>query len=218
MSHHNLAKADWSDRERIERMAASYSRRYDILFWNALDNLTGTSPRKVVIDFGCGPGLFLNDAAVKYSAEKIIGLDESPEMLEYAQRLIEERSLVEDFELIQIDFDNTRIPLEPNIVELAFCGFMLHELRNPQDFVSQVANILKSGGSYIVYDYVSGDEDAFVIAMAARGMDDEHARMRYPHMCKHSIDDIVRLMTNAGLSDVKAIGVNDIRAVVIGTK
>ena len=95
---------------------------------------------------------------------------------------------------------------------------MLHEVRDPQDFVSQVADKLTSGGSYVVYDYVSGNEEAFLKAMMERGMNEERARKRYPHMCKHSTTDIATLMKNAGLGNIKTIDINDIRAVVIGSK
>jgi len=95
---------------------------------------------------------------------------------------------------------------------------MLHEVRDPQRFINEVAHTLTYGGSYVVYDYVSGNEEAFVKAMLERGMDEDHARSRYPHMCRHSIDDIIGLMETARLSEMKAIGINDIRATVIGMK
>ena len=218
MSHDELAKADWEDLDRIKRMAISYSSRYDKPFWAAVKELTGTRPRKSIVDFGCGPGLFLIDAVEMYKAEKIIGLDESPGMLDYARDLIKERSQVKSFEFVEINFDNTRIPIESETVDLAFSGFMLHEVRNPQDFVNQVVQTLAPRGLYVVYDYVSGNEAAFVRAMMQRGMDEDHARRRYPHMCKHSIDDIAAILKKAGLKDTNAVDINDIRAVVVGKK
>ncbi len=218
MSHDELAKADWEDSEHIKRLATSYSRRYDQPFWNAMKAVTASDSRTVIADFGCGPGLFLLDAAVIYRAEKIFGLDESPGMLDYARGLIERRLTGVSFELIQINFDSTKIPIPRGTVDLAFCGFMLHEVRDPRDFVGQVVDTLTSSGSYVIYDYVSGNEEAFVQAMMKRGMDEAHARKRYPHMCKHSIDDLVHLLKRSGLAMTEAIAVNDIRAVVLGKK
>jgi len=218
MSRDELAKDDWKDHDRIKRMANSYSARYDTSFWSAIKELTGLTPRRTVADFGCGPGLFLLDAAEIYASEKIIGLDESSGMLEYARGLITERSPTRSFELIEINFDSTRIPIESETINLAFCGFMLHEVRDPQDFVNQVAQTVASAGQYVIYDYVSGNETAFVKAMMERGIDEENAHRRYPHMCKHSIEDISELMRNARLNETRAIGINDVRAVVIGKK
>ncbi len=218
MSHDELAKADWKDHDRIKQMVDSYTRRYDQYFWNAVQKMTENQSGKIVADFGCGPGLFLIDVARIYDAEKVIGLDESSEMLEYARNLFAERLAPVSFELVQIDFDSTMIPIETRTIDFAFCGFMLHEVRDPQDFVHQIVNTLTPTGFYVIYDYVSGNVDAFVQAMMERGMDEQHARKRYPHMCRHSIDDITKLMKNAGLRDINAIGVNDIRAVVFGKK
>jgi ubiquinone/menaquinone biosynthesis C-methylase UbiE len=218
MSHDELAKADWKDHDRIKRMAITYSARYDDSFWRAIKKLTGSTPRRIVADFGCGPGLFLLDAAKVYAAEKIVGLDESSGMLEYARGSITKRSPRQSFELIDINFDNTRIHIAPETIELAFCGFMLHEVRDPQDFVNQVAQTIASAGLYVAYDYISGNEAAFVKAMIKVGIDEDHAHERYPHMCKHSIDDIIALMKNAGLKEIRAVSINDMRAVVVGKK
>ncbi|MBN2230379.1 MAG: class I SAM-dependent methyltransferase [Candidatus Thorarchaeota archaeon] len=215
MTHH-LGKANWNDEERINGLIRSYSTRYDNLFWKTFIPLVGPEPRKAIADFGCGPGLFLVDAAEKFSAQVLIGLDESQEMLDHAEQFIQERTSVESYELKTINFDVTRIPLQPDSVDLAFSGYMLHEVSDPQDFVKQIGRIVRRGGVYVVYDFVSGNEAVFVQKMIERDMSEEQARKRYPHMCKHSIDDIISLMRDAGLKEVKGRAVNDIRAVVVG--
>ncbi len=88
MTHHG--KDDWTDEERVQRMAKSYNVRYDDEFWKSLSALTGAESRKVVADFGCGPGLLLVDIANRYSAILAIGLDESKEMLTQAEVFLKE--------------------------------------------------------------------------------------------------------------------------------
>jgi len=215
MAHH-LGKADWSDKDRIKVIIDVYSRRYDKTFWTNLIELAGNQRRDVIADFGCGPGLFLVDASQKFAARQLIGLDESKEMLDQAKVFIEKRTTVESYELTVANFDEVGVPLLPGSIDLAFCGFMFHEVASPQDFVKQVSQTLRTGGKYIIYDFISGDEETFVKKMTEQGMSAERARMRYPHMCKHSLDDIRGFVETAGLHEVKAIAVNDIRGLVVG--
>ncbi|MFW9910575.1 MAG: class I SAM-dependent methyltransferase [Candidatus Thorarchaeota archaeon] len=215
MDHH-LGKADWSDKDRINVIIDVYSRRYDTTFWITLVKLAGDQKRDVIADFGCGPGLFLVDASKKFAARRLIGLDESREMLDQAKIFIEERTTVESYELTVANFDEVGVPLDPGSIDLAFCGFMLHEVASPPDFVRQVCGTLRTGGKYIIYDFISGDEETFVRKMTEQGMSAERARIRYPHMCKHSLDEIRGFVEAAGLSEVKAIAVNDIRGLVVG--
>jgi ubiquinone/menaquinone biosynthesis C-methylase UbiE len=213
---HNLGKADWTDKGRISGLVESYSRRYGESFWTALIRLIGESTRETIADFGCGPGLFLVDASQRFSAKRLYGLDESNEMLEQARLFIQERAAIDSFELTAINFDEVDIPLPHRSVDLAFSGYMLHEVKSPQDLVDQVGKTMRPGGQYIVYDFISGDEETFVKKMAEQGMSAERARLRYPHMCKYSIEDIGRFLERAGFQEVRSVAVNHIRALVVG--
>ena len=213
---HNLGKADWTDRDRIQGIIDSYSLRYGESFWVTLIGLIGKQTRDSIADFGCGPGLFLVDAAHKFSARRLYGLDESKEMLEQAKTFIQKRTAIESYELTVINFDVAAIPIHPKSIDLAFCGFMLHEVASPQGFVDQVSRTLRTGGVCAVYDFVSRNEEAFVRRMAEEGMAPERAKLRFPHMCKHSLDDIRMFMEAAGLKDVQSAAVNDIRGLAVG--
>jgi ubiquinone/menaquinone biosynthesis C-methylase UbiE len=212
----HLAKANWTNRDRITHLIETYSRRYDRIFWTKLVELAGTEKRDTIADFGCGPGLFLVDASQRFAAKHLFGLDESREMLDQAKTFIDERASVESYELVVTDFDDGKIPLPSHSVNLAFNGFMLHEVSSPQSFVELVSKTLRAGGIYTVYDYISGNEEAFVKKMTEQGMSSDQARMRYPHMCKHTLDDIVGFMRKAGLKDVRGVAIDDIRGLVVG--
>ena len=49
-------------------------------------------------------------------------------------------------------------------MDLGFSGYMLHEVADPSDLVSQIAKAIRPGGEYAVFDFISGNEDAFVKA------------------------------------------------------
>ena len=216
MKLENLAKGDWTDPDKIRGLVESYSKRYGNPFWDGLLTLTSDEPRNSIADFGCGPGLFLVDAVEKFRAKTVYGFDQSVEMLQQALEFLEKRLPSNRRILEQLDFDKAPIPLADRSIDLAFSGFFLHEIEDPLGHVDQVLALLRVGGAYAVYDYVSSDEEEFVLAMAAAGMREERARKRYPHMCKHSIDDIKALLTNAGFQNVRATKVAEARAVVVG--
>ncbi|MHA1769436.1 MAG: class I SAM-dependent methyltransferase [Candidatus Thorarchaeota archaeon] len=215
MSH--LGKADWSDPERVKSMVQSYHERYDADFWSALEGLVDKSKRDVIADFGCGPGLLLVDLVKRYSAHTAHALDESEEMLRYAETFLAEANLNSIF-THAINFDSAEIPLAHDSVSLGFSGFMLHEVASPTNLIESIYSIIELGGVYVVYDFVSGNKDAFVEAMVARGMSATKAEARYPHMCKHSVEDIEHLLQTAGFTGVESVKLNEMRAVVAGIK
>ena len=217
MTHHH-GKADWTDDERVQRMAKSYNVRYDDEFWKTVEALTDTTTRPVVADFGCGPGLLLADIANRFKADTAIALDESEQMLALAESTLKDRTNLKSIDIQLVNFDVEKIQVDLDRIDFAFSGFMLHEVASPSDFVSQVYSHVKSSGIYVVYDFVSGNEEMFVKTMGENGMGEEQARKRYPHMCKHSADDIVKILETSGFSDCRALTIGEIRAVVVGLK
>jgi ubiquinone/menaquinone biosynthesis C-methylase UbiE len=215
---HNLGKADWTNDEHVQRMAKMYNVRYDTEFWKAFESLTDDEPRSVVADFGCGPGLLLADVATRFRAHTAIVLDESEQMLAVAESHLNERTDLRNIDIHQVNFDTENIQVDSDSIDFAFSGFMLHEVASPSDFVSSVYKLVNSNGIYMVYDFVSGNEELFVKTMCEYGMSEEHARKRYPHMCKHSADDIVEILETSGFSDCSASTIGEIRAVVVGLK
>jgi ubiquinone/menaquinone biosynthesis C-methylase UbiE len=199
-------------------MAKSYKTRYDDMFWDAFNILIHNDSRAVVADFGCGPGLLLADVANRFSAKTAIALDESEQMLALADVKLRELTELDSVDIHQVNFDTDEIIVEHDSIDFAFSGFMLHEVASPSDFVSSVYRLIKSNGVYMVYDFVSGNEEMFVKIMGEHGMDEEHARKRYPHMCRHSVDEISKILETSGFSDTRAQLIDEIRAVVVGLK
>ncbi|MHA1246791.1 MAG: class I SAM-dependent methyltransferase [Candidatus Thorarchaeota archaeon] len=199
-------------------MIESYRHRYGTAFWTALREMIGSSPRMCVVDLGCGPGLFLVDAARLLGATTLYGLDASREMLSQAQEFLEALSPAVSFKLICHDLDEGDPPLPTESADLVFSGFLLHELERPESVLMSARRFLKPSGVCAAMDYVSGDEAAFVDAMTRSGMAEEQARKRYPHMCKRSVDDIMRIFEEAGLRRISARRLGNYRAIVIGVK
>ncbi|MFX0107013.1 MAG: class I SAM-dependent methyltransferase [Candidatus Hodarchaeota archaeon] len=218
MSH--LGKADWTDSDRIQSMIDSYSERYGKDFWEPFIELLGSKESRIVADFGCGPGLFLKDAIIQLNAEEVHGFDASRQMLKTASKILRESAENRKLAILlrTIDFDTDPIDIESESLDLAFSGYMLHEVVNPLEFARQIYKTMKSRGSYAVFDFISGNQEAFIVAMTERGMPEERARKRYPHMCKHSIEDIIGILNDAGFSVTESKRIGDFRALVLGTR
>lgn len=215
----NLGKDDWSSDDRVQRMVKRYPLSYHESFWATLQRLVGSKSKDVVVDFGCGPGLLLVDLAKKFHAKHAYGLDESENMLKQAARFLSEIMSEEQFTLQKINFDESQIDLEPDTIDLAFAGHMFHEITSPRNLTLQVFTKLKQGGQFAVIDYVSGNPEGFIKNMVGAGMEEEAAKARYPHMCKHSVNDLTDFLSKAGFSDIAFEKIDEgSRAVVVGCK
>ena len=96
----NLAKGDWTDPERVKHFPKTYQVRYGDMFWNTFNKLIENKTRDVIADFGCGPGLWLLDAATRFNSTRLHGLE-------------------------LIDLDKDRIAITHNTLDLAFSGYNL---------------------------------------------------------------------------------------------
>ncbi|MFW9848052.1 MAG: class I SAM-dependent methyltransferase [Candidatus Thorarchaeota archaeon] len=215
----NPGKRDWSSEERVQRMIKRYPLSYHEHFWDVLLSLIGSNPREAIADFGCGPGLLLVDLVKKFQAKCAYGFDESENMLKQASHFLSEILPKEQFILQRLNLDVSQISLEPDSIDLAFAGHMFHEIKDPSDLSSQVLRALKPGGRFAVFDFISGNPEGFVKTMVKHGMDEEHARARYPHMCKYSLDDLTNFLSKSGFSNITFEKIDlDSRALVVGVK
>jgi ubiquinone/menaquinone biosynthesis C-methylase UbiE len=121
-------------------------------------------PRHLILaDIGCGTGSLTMELA--RFAEKVIGVDLSPEMLRRARNIAKER------QLRNVEFrqgDALRLPLAARSVDAAFCVMVLHFLSDPQQAVAELCRITRSGGSVIVVDLVEHHQEWMREQMAHR--------------------------------------------------
>ncbi len=214
----NLAKSNWTDPERVQEFAKTYSSRYGDDFWTSLNDMLPELSRPIVADFGCGPGLWLADAIGRFQASKAYGFDASKAMLDYAGEVLQKIATGIPHELHEVNFDTDPIPLSEHVLDLAFGGYMLHEVADPDSFLHSLSMHIRRDGVCIIFDFISGNQQEFIHQMVARGMPEERARMRYPHMCKHSVDDIEKKMKDSGFMNVRAKKIKETRAIIVGIK
>ncbi|MEV7085470.1 class I SAM-dependent methyltransferase [Streptomyces sp. NPDC093085] len=111
--------------------------------------LDGLAPG-VALDAACGTGR--QTRTLTTYGHRVIGVDQSPEMLEKARAHSPEADLrVGDLE---------RLPLDDGSVDLAVCSLAMTHLRDPAPGVAELARVVRPGGRIVVTDV-----HPFVIAL-----------------------------------------------------
>lgn len=141
------------DRLKIAQTFGAASRSYDISA--RLQRFSGKHlmpwlPEKkelTVLDLGSGTGFFTDILASRY--DKVIGLDISASMIEYAK---EHRS--KKIEWLEADAFN--IPLESNSVDLIYSNLAIQWFDPLEKAMEEILRILKPGGQFIFATLVDG--------------------------------------------------------------
>src|SRR5215467_14322235 len=78
-----------TDEELLQRMVATHADRFGEDYWALFDaHVAPRLPsRPVMIDLGCGPGLFLRDLSARYPAATLHGYDVTPAMIAHGRTL-----------------------------------------------------------------------------------------------------------------------------------
>ncbi|UYV13985.1 MAG: metalloregulator ArsR/SmtB family transcription factor [Phycisphaera sp.] len=116
------------------------------------------APGMVVADVGCGTGVFAGMLAPV--AERVIGIDREPTMLEAARSRLGEPGNIE-LELGEAE----NLPLEDGSIDLVVLGLVLHHLESPQAALQEAARVLKPGGRVLIVDMQPHGREEFRLEM-----------------------------------------------------
>jgi ubiquinone/menaquinone biosynthesis C-methylase UbiE len=156
-----------------------------------------------VLDVGCGPLGVLDLLSARVgSTGEVVGLDNEPRMIEFAERTIAERGLT-NVTLVQGDALSAGLPA--NYFDLAHERLMLINLPTPHDVVTEMIRVVRPGGWIAVENVdMTGWScepahpawtalfDALIAAWQAAGLDPSIGR-RMP-----------ALLRDAGLTDISS--------------
>jgi ubiquinone/menaquinone biosynthesis C-methylase UbiE len=124
-----------------------------------------------VADVGTGTGFVLQGLAGK--AKRLVGFDESPEMLAAAKRRFEGRADV------RFEQSNGRtLPAQEDTFDAVFANMYLHHAPDPGEAIKEMARILKPGGKLVITDLDSHDQAWMREAMADRWLGFERDNVR----------------------------------------
>lgn len=112
---------------------------------------SGQGP-ETVVDLGCGPGLLLEPLA--QAARRVIGVDNSPKMLDAAARLL---SGGPDISLRIGDLEH--LPLRDAEADAAVMSLVLHHLPEPQKGIAEMGRVVRPGGQAVLAEFLLHDNE-----------------------------------------------------------
>ncbi|MEM7371137.1 MAG: bifunctional demethylmenaquinone methyltransferase/2-methoxy-6-polyprenyl-1,4-benzoquinol methylase UbiE [Bacteroidota bacterium] len=153
-------QTDASKKEQVTKMFDNIAPSYDLLNrllslgidmqWRkiAIKRLQPYQP-KLVVDIATGTGDFAV-VARKLQADKIIGIDISPEMLEVGKEKMKRKGL-EDLVEMQIG-DSEALQLADNTVDAITVGFGVRNFENLPKGLSEIRRVLRPGGAVAILE------------------------------------------------------------------
>ena len=109
-------------------------------------------PGYAILDLGCGPGLWTPLFADKVKPNgRVIGVDFSPELIEYAVSILGVEPLkgIIQFQLADV----CAIPFEDNSFDTLLCGNCFSYLTNRLEILEEQKRVTKKGGRVVAKDF-----------------------------------------------------------------
>lgn len=147
-------------KEQVRQMFDTISKNYDglnrvisfgiDLKWRKrMVKLLKAKAPKTILDIATGTG-DLAIAMTKTGAEKIIGLDISPGMLEVGKEKISEKNLQNTIEMVVGDSED--LPFEDNSFDAITVGFGVRNFENLEKGLAEIHRVLKPNGTFMVLE------------------------------------------------------------------
>jgi SAM-dependent methyltransferase len=150
-THQMLSGA--SDEELLQCMVATHPERFGPSYWAFFDASVGPllPPRPVILDLGCGPGLFLRDIAERCASATLYGYDVTPAMIDYAHQLKWPGAKPT---LALHDVAGLPLPHATGAVHLVGMSSVLHVLDEPLPALAEIRRVLAPGGLFLLHDWI----------------------------------------------------------------
>jgi ArsR family transcriptional regulator len=126
----------------------------------------------VAVEIGCGTGNFLE--SLKNKAAFVIGVDQSPQMIQEAKQKIRHKNL-QGIELRLSDM--IHLPLGNNEAELVVLNMTLHHAAQPLQTLKEVSRVLKRGGNLLLADLLPHGEDWVRAKLADQWLGFSHSEL-----------------------------------------
>jgi len=115
----------------------------------------GPEEGDVVLDVGCGDGLFLGPLSRAVGGRgSVVGLDVEPKMIEAARETVRAENL-ENVQLLVVT--DEAIDLPDDAADAAILVNTLHEMAYPSRTLAELRRVIRPGGRVLVFDRNNGD-------------------------------------------------------------
>lgn len=128
----------------------SYARRHDVDFWAFWNAQIHASIQKndTLMDLGAGVGQFVEDLAIRYPNNPVVGIEAAEYMLAAQTKLPENAHILKD------DLNDPAANIADGQVAAVMANMLVHELVQPVQLFKAVHKWLKPGGRFCVIDLV----------------------------------------------------------------
>ncbi|HHT00774.1 MAG TPA: class I SAM-dependent methyltransferase [Thiomicrospira sp.] len=133
-----------------QMITQSYERRHDNEFWEFWNAQMGVTIAKgdCLLDLGAGIGQFVEDLALRYPDNTVMGIDAADYML------TAQLSLPENARMLKDDLNEPAAHIEEGKVATVMANMLVHELPQPINMFKAVYKWLKPGGRFCIIDLV----------------------------------------------------------------
>jgi len=149
----------------------------------------------VVADLGCGTGDLL--VHLQKKAKTIIGVDNSPRMLERAQRYCSDNMMTADLRIGELE----HLPMCNGEADCVIINLVLHHLAVPLDGIREAYRVLKRRGRLIVTDFDRHEDETLREQYGDRWLGFEKEEVEnWMKSVNFRIETFVQLKVKRGLS------------------
>ncbi|PCI08121.1 hypothetical protein COB72_08970 [bacterium] len=122
----------------------------------------GIAPGKQILDVGCGPGFAsLDMAQIVTHTGRVVGVDESPPYIEFANQQAQDRKLPHASfhigDVTHIDQVLAEQGVEPGSFDIAYIRWVMCFVDDPTTTINSIVKMLKPGGKLLIQDYFNYD-------------------------------------------------------------
>lgn len=191
-----------TDEQLLQRMVVSHGERFGDAYWAFF--ATRVAPHlpssPVVIDLGCGPGLFLRDLAQRHPTAALYGYDVTPAMIAHAQQLSYAAAKPT---LAVLDVTAQPLPHAAGTVHLVSMASVLHVVDEPLPVLAEIRRVLTPGGIFLLNDWIRQPLPCYLAwrrdRLGERAPEDVRRGFRlFPVHSKYTTEDWHWLLAEAG--------------------
>jgi SAM-dependent methyltransferase len=132
--------------------------------------------------------------SIGVSQYKILACDKSADQLSLLRDRIKRGEISQKVLPLEIDFDNTSLPLEPDSVDLTYMAWVLHHLTNQTAVLKKIALATRKGARIFMYQVTIEDLENHQLNEYFP-MKYEYDKKRYP-----TLPQLKQMFSNAGFT------------------
>jgi SAM-dependent methyltransferase len=195
-----------TDEELLQRMIDTHPDRFGDAFWTffakSVTPRLAPHPRPVMVDLGCGPGLFLRDLGERHATAELCGYDVTPAMIDYGRRLPGAGTRLR---LEVRDVSTESLPLAAGSVHLLNMSSVLHVLDEPLPVLAEIRRVLAPDGVFLLNDWIRQPLAAYLAWRREIMKEDEAQSQRrgfrlFPVHNKYTTEDWRWLLGSTGFA------------------